>query len=327
MQRWQGPRNGSIRVLSWTPEGLINWLCNPVLQGNTVYLTRITVSKREQIENPDGPIVVPNTHEDERLLTDAEVAAIQQILEINRRIGSDGFNSKPDSSQVYKPYAYLNGLVYCYECGATCTPKTASQGKYQYFACRYAGAGCSNKGSVKKPDIEAALVKDLTKKSQQMRREAMEARSNYTNVVYTTLTAQGASPEQIQKFAATTHPQCGHWNNPAGWGFESMSRLSQLKAQRAALDEIPGSHHLIEATKKQLDDEIREEEAYNNYFIDREAAEIIFAGSNLAFWQSLSSDDKVIIYSKVVRRIYIEKHEVKRIDLNSERTQELEHHG
>lgn len=327
IQRKQGQRNGSDKVLSWTPEGFISWLCNPVLQGSTPYLGRITVSKREQIKNPDGPTVLPGTHLDERLLTDEEVTAIQHILEINRRIGRDGFNRDPDSPQVYKQHAYLNGLVFCYECGAKCTSKTVSQGKYQYFACRYAGAGCSNKGSVKKPDLETAVIKDLTSKSQQMRQEAMEAKSAYASMVYTFLQLQGASSERLQKFAAQNHPQYEDWKNSGRLGFESLSRLAQLKAQRAALNEIPGSHHLIEETKKQLDAEIQEEESYSNYFVDREAAEIIFEGSNLAFWQGLTNDDKVFIYSKVVHKIYIEGHEVKRIDLNSESTQELGRYG
>ena len=323
IRRKQGPRNGSSKVLSWTSDGFIGWLCNPVLQGSTPYLERITVSKREQIKNPDGPTILPSTHLEERLLTDEEVTAIQHILEINRRIGSDGFNRDLDSPQVYKQYAYLNGLVFCYECGAKCTSKTVSQGKYQYFACRYAGAGCSNKGSVKKPNLETALIKDLTSKSQQMRQQAMEAKSAYTSMVYTVLQLQGASSERLQKFAAQSHPQYEAWKNSESWGFESLSRLSQLKAQRAALNEIPGSHHLIEETKKQLDAEIQEEESYSNYFVDREAAEIIFEGSDLAFWQGLTNDDKVPIYAKVVHRIYIEGHEVKRIDLNSASTQEL----
>jgi DNA invertase Pin-like site-specific DNA recombinase len=327
VQRKQGSRNGSDKVFSWTPEGFIGWLCNPVLQGNTPYLGRITVAKREQIINPEGPTILLGTHLDQRLLTDEEVEAIQQILEINRRIGSDGFNRDPDSPQVYKEYAYLNGLVYCYECGAKCTPKTASNGKYQYFACRYAGAGCCNKGSVKKSDIEVALIQNLTCKSQQMRQQAMEARSSYTNMVYTVLQMRGAGDKEMQKFAAKTHPQYEHWKNPEGWGFESMSRLAQLKAQRDALDDVPGAHYLIEEAKKKLDAEIQEEADYNTYFVDREAAEILFEGSNLAFWQGLTHNEKVTLYDKVVHRIYIEGRDVKRIDLNSSPTQGLERDG
>jgi len=235
IQRKQGPRNGSDKVFSWTPEGFIGWLCNPVLQGNTPYLGRITVSKREQTRNPDGPTILLGTHASERLLTDEEVETIQEILEINRRIGSDGFNRDPDSPQVYKEYAYLNGLVYCYECGAKCTSKTASNGKYQYFACRYAGAGCRNKGSVKKPDIEVALIQNLTCKSQQMRQEAMEVRSSYTNMVYTVLQMRGASAEEVQKFAAKTHPQYEHWRNPEGNGSAQISRLLLGKKQKQTI--------------------------------------------------------------------------------------------
>lgn len=98
----------------------------------------------------------------------------------------------------------------------------------------------------------------------------------------------------------------------------SSSRLKQLKAQRAGLDKLPGAHHSFEEAKKAIDQEIREEEARVNAIMDRDAAEIIFNGNNLAFWQGLTSDEKVIIYNRVVNKIFIEGHLVKQVYLNSE---------
>lgn len=316
--RVQGRRNGSNPVFSWTPGGFVGWLCNPVLRGHTVYLERITTSKGKQERNPEGPIYEPDTHPEERLLSDQEWEAIQSILETNRKIGSHGFQRDLDSPQVYTEFAFLNGLVYCSECGAKCTPKTSAKGKYQYFACRYAGASCNNKGSVEKSEIEKFLIQDLVRTSKQMREQAMENRRTVDNVVFIALQMAGATDTEILEYQKTTSPQYRYFKNEQSWGFTSSTRLDQLKAQRAGLDKIPGTHHGIEEAKKIIDDEIQQEEARVNAILDRDAAEIIFNGNNLAFWQGLTNDEKVIIYNRVVNKIFIQGRLIKQVYLNSE---------
>jgi site-specific DNA recombinase len=315
--RVQGRRNGSVPVFSWTPTGFVSWLCNPVLRGDTVYLRRITTPQGRQELNPDGPIYEVNTHPDERLLLDEEWEAIRQILETNRKIGSVGFNKDPNSAQIFKDFAYLNPLVFCAECGSKCTPKT-SKGKYQYFACRYVGAGCNNKGSVSKDEIEKSLFQQLVQASNAMRQEAMDARSSYVNFVYTMLQLTNADESEIQAFAKDTVPLYEHWKQEPGWGFESCTRLTQLQQQRAALDKFPGTHHSIETAKQTLDQEIKEEEERSKAVLDKDAAEIIFSGKNLAFWQGLTPDEKVIIFSRVVNKIFVEGRQIKQIYLNIE---------
>lgn len=315
--RVQGRRNGSVPVFSWTPTGFIGWLCNPVLRGDTVYLRKITTPKGKQEINPDGPIYELNTHPDERLLSNEEWEAIKQILEVNRKIGSIGFNQGSNSSQVFKDFAYLNPLVFCAECGSKCTPKT-SKDKYQYFACRYAGAGCNNKGSVPKKEIEKSLFQQLIQASLVMRQEAMDTRSSYVNFVYTMLQVTNADESEIQAFAENTSPLYAHWKQEPGWGFESSTRLTQLRQQRVSLDNFPGTHDSIETAKHTLDREIKEEEERDAAVLDKDAAEIIFKGNNLAFWQGLTADEKVVVFSKVVHKIFVEGRCIKQIYLNIE---------
>lgn len=316
--RIQGRRSGNTPVFSWTPTGFVNWLCNPVLRGDTVYLERITNSQGKQESNPAGPIYESDTHPTERLLSDKEWEAIQSILATNRRIGSSGFQRDLNSTQTYTEFAFLNKLVYCMECGAKCTPKTGSKGKYQYFACRYAGVSCTNKGSVQKSEIEKSLIQELVKTSKQMREQAMNNRRGVDNFVFTVLQFTGATEAEILEFQKTTAPQYEHFKNESSWGFTPSSRLEQLKAQRAGLDKILGTHPGIEKAKETIDQEIREEEARVDAVLDRDAAEIIFNGNNLAFWQGLTNDEKVTIYNKVVNKIFIQGRLVKQVYLHSE---------
>lgn len=146
----------------------------------------------------------------------------------------------------------------------------------------------------------------------------MEARSFYANLVYTVLQATDADEGEIQAFVKDMHPQYEHWKQEADWSFESSTRLTQLRQQRAALDRLPGTHHAIEAAKQTLDEEIKEEEERSKSVLDKDAAEIIFNGNNLAFWQGLTHDEKVVVFSKVVHKIFIEGRQVKEIYLNIE---------
>ena len=206
--------------------------------------------------------------------------------------------------------------MYCHQCHSRCTPKTAKKGKYQYFGCRYAGAGCNNRGNAQKDEIEIKLCQELVNASQLMREQAMKARRTEVSMQYSVLSLSGAPREEFQKLAATTYPQYRYWRDPTGW--QVNSNLDQLRESRAGLDKVPGSHHSIEDAKRQLDKAIEEEERRERSYLNKSAAEIIFNGNNLIFWQTLSNDDKVSVYSKVIDRIYIQDGEVIQINLRTE---------
>ena len=321
--RVQGRRNGSVPVFSWAPTGFIGWLCNPVLRGDTVYLERITTREGKQEINPDGPIYEPNTHPNERLLSDEEWEAISQILETNRRIGATGFNKDPDNSQVFKEFAYLNSLVFCAECGSKCTSKS-SKSKYQYFACRYAGAGCNNKGSVTKHEIEKGLFQQLVQASHAMRQSAIEARSSSISLFHGMRQLGEVDERKIQAFVNQMHPRYEHFKQESSWDFEFSIRLTTLQQQRADLDDFPGTHPAIEEAKQKIDKEIKEEEERSKAVLGKDAAEIIFSGNNLAFWQGLTHDEKVAVFSKVVHKIFVEGRQVKQIYLKIEARDQAE---
>jgi site-specific DNA recombinase len=298
----------------------MNWIKNPVLQGHTLYLPGVSEINTD-INDPDKTTLIQNSHPEERLITPQDWLNILEAMETSRRIGK-AYEKNSKSGQLYSQYAYLNGLVYCHQCHARCTPKTAKKGKYQYFACRYAGAGCSNHGSVHKSEVEIKLCQELVRSSQLMRKEAMDARGPSVSRQYLILSFQGAPKEEFQKVAATTHPQFKYWKNPTGW--QVQSTIEKLRKSREELDLIENPHHSIEVAKQQLDKEIAEEERRERSALDKTAAELIFNGNNLLFWQTLSNDDKVSVYSKVVDRIYIHDGEVVQINLRTEREHAVE---
>ncbi|MGB3495192.1 MAG: recombinase family protein [Elainellaceae cyanobacterium] len=319
VRRMKGKRGGLKRAFSWSLDGFINWIKNPVLQGHTFYLPGVSKVNTE-LSDPDKTTLIQNSHSSERLISPQDWLNILEAIETSRRIGSD-YEKDSKSDQVYSQYAYLNGLVYCHECHARCTPKTAKKGKYQYFSCRYAGASCINRGSAPKSEVEMRLCQELVRASQIMREEAMDARSTRVSLQYLCLAARGASQAEFQKVAATTHPQFKYWKDPSGW--QVQSNLEGLRESRQQLELIAKPHHSIQEAKKKLDKEIAEEERRERSALDKTAAEIIFNGKNLIFWQTLSNDDKVSIYSKVVDRIYIKDGEVVQINLRTEPESEV----
>jgi len=320
IQRVKGKRGGSKRLLSWSLDGFMGWMRNPVLQGHTLYLPGVSEDNSE-LNELDKTTLIQNTHAEERLISPQDWLNILEAIETSRRIGK-AYEKNAASGQLYSQYAYLNGLVYCHQCHARCTPKTAKKGKYQYFACRYAGAGCSNHGSAQKSEVELKLCQELVRASQLMRREAMDARKPTVSFEYFKLNFRGASQGEFDKVAATTHPQFKYWKNPTGW--QVQSTIEKLRKSREELELIENPHHSIEVAKQQLDKEIAEEERRERSALDKTAAELIFNGDNLMFWQTLSNDDKVSVYSKVVDRIYIHDGEVVQINLRTEPENEVE---
>lgn len=94
--------------------------------------------------------------------------------------------------------------------------------------------------------------------------------------------------------------------------------MQSLQEQRKALDRVPGFNPAIERAKQELEQEIAYEQNYSQSLLDRDAGTIIFAGNNLAFWDTLSNDAKVEIYSKVIKKIFIQSGRVQQIQFNIE---------
>jgi hypothetical protein len=76
----------------------------------------------------------------------------------------------------------------------------------------------------------------------------------------------------------------------------------------------PDLEKLKEKTRQQIAEEINP--FASGSLLDKTAEELIRAGNNLAIWNTLSNDDKVKIYPKLVGRITIRHGEVESIVLN-----------
>ena len=199
--------NGFGKLLYWTPSGFLKWLTNPVLQGHTPYLRQLTVRKRQRETNPDGPEIHRNTHPNQRLLSTEEAQEITSIIATNRRLGGGNFKEKRNNPDRHGEFAYQTGSVFCAQCGSLCTSKTSAQGKYRYFACRYAGVGCSNKKSVNKRQIEQVLIQHLVTQSKAMREDAWRSKSQRLSGATTVLQALGTEDAVVCQFLASAAPR------------------------------------------------------------------------------------------------------------------------
>ncbi len=273
-------RNGADGTLHWTPSGLRYWLTNPVLCGHTVYLKRVVTSKGKRKRNdPDNWQVIKNTHLEHRLMTDEEALEIHQIIKFNTRIGHPSFNNDPNRSGSYREYTYQSGLVFCAECGSKCVSKHGNRPPgYYYFACRYSGMGCGNRNSLSKQKIESALIKTLVQRSAVIDQESDPS----------LLVSQSKS--------------------------ETLKKLeSRLEALEMIHEFDPDLEKLKEKTRQQIAEEINP--FATGSLLDKTAEDLIRAGNHLAIWNTLSNDDKVKIYPKLVERITIRHGEVELIVL------------
>lgn len=276
-------KNGVDRILHWTPTGFKRWITNPVLCGHTVYHKRVTNAKGKRKPNdPKDWQIERNTHPEHCLLTDEQALEIEQILKFSTKIGYPSFNNDPEQPGTYREFSYQKGLVFCPECGQKCISKSASDkkgGHHYYFACRYAGMGCGNLKSTRREKIEAALIQTLVQRSITI--------------------AQGSDQQQ------PIVP-------------EKSEKLQKLEERLAALEKIPDFDPDLEKIKAKTRQLIAEE--LNPFASDSVAnktvSELIVAGNNLAIWHSLSNDEKVLIYHKLVRRITIRNGGVESVILN-----------
>lgn len=252
---------------SWSKSGFNGWLNNLVLCGHTVYNQSKIVGKKSKLNPREQWQIWRDTHPEQRLMTDEEAQEIQQILVSNQKLVGENFN-RPLGSTQRQEYSYQTGLIYCRECGSRCNSKTStSKGKtYSYFACRYSGLGCGNSQSVEKQKIEDFLLKFLIKTSHVMRSQ---------------LDDEGKS--EVPKSA----------------------RLIQLEEQLKAAEIFPGFNINNEQLKAELNQMISDEINLSRCLDNQTVEEIIRRGDNLSFWHTLSFEEKVAVYHRIVGKIFI----------------------
>jgi site-specific DNA recombinase len=270
--------NGTDKVFHWTKRGFSLWLQNPILEGHTCYgRDQRTADGKRKIKPREEWQIIYNTHPEQRLLKNGESEEILRIITANTQICSGAFGTKNHKDEC-RPYAYQIGLIYCAECSSRCISKGVytTKKQYGYYACRHSGIGCNNSKNVKYVDIEAALIAALTEKSQNL---------NQSN----------ENKNEIVPF--------------------KTERLQQLEAQLAFLEQFPGFNPDAEKFKTELKRQIEEE---TNFFTskkleDKTVEEIISAGNNLGIWQTFDSKDKIDVYRRLLRRIFIGDGKVKSI--------------
>ncbi|HLO87948.1 MAG TPA: fdxN element excision recombinase XisF [Nostocaceae cyanobacterium] len=284
IMKTKAKKNGADGILHWTPTGFKRWLTNPVLCGHTVYHKRVTNAKGKRKPNePKNWQIERNTHPEHCLLTDEQALEIEQILKFSTKLGYRCFNSDPNQPGTYREFSYQKGLVFCPDCGHKCIPKSAKcrrKGEHHYyFACRYAGMGCGNLKSTRREKIEAALIQALVQRSAAI--------------------AQGSDQQQ------PVIP-------------EKSEKLQKLEERLAALEKIPDFDPDLENLKAKTRQLITEElnPFSSDSLANKTSEELIVAGNNLAIWYSLSNDEKVPIYHKLVRRITIRNGGVESVILN-----------
>jgi DNA invertase Pin-like site-specific DNA recombinase len=266
-------------LFNWTKSGFVRWLSNPVLRGHTVYNKTKVVGQKRQVTSPQEWNIISNTHSDQRLLTEEEAKEIQEILTANQKLVGHFFPTTSGSSEA-KEYYYQRGLIYCRECGSRCITKTSmsKKKKYFYFACRHFGMGCQNRQSVGKQQIEEFLLKFLVQKSWELRSELGKA-------------------EEIE-------PQ-------------KSDRLIELEEQFKVAESFPGFNINNEKLKEGLRQEITDEINLSSPLANQKVEQIIRTGHNLSFWHTLSNEEKVEVYPRIVQKIFIGQGQVNSILLKT----------
>jgi DNA invertase Pin-like site-specific DNA recombinase len=126
------------------------WLGNPILRGHTSYCKtdKSSSSKRATKKKPEEWELHPNTHPNDRLITDEEFVEIQAILQSNAKK-----HANPGKG------CYLTGLVICDRCGYKCVLKSSPNSKY--YGCRQSGISRQNRSCIRLEKIDQAIISQL----------------------------------------------------------------------------------------------------------------------------------------------------------------------
>jgi DNA invertase Pin-like site-specific DNA recombinase len=246
----------SDELLLWgAGDNLKDWLKNPVLRGHTAYLKyRKTGRKKPESEWE----IHPDTHVDQRLMSDEEYDEILSILaSISKKVGA------------FSATFYLTGLVYCQECGHRCVLKRDHHG---YYGCRNSGIGCSNKKNVRVEKLDEAVIRSLFERAN----SCLDASKGCDQ--------DGAEPQDILEIKKQLE------------GIENLLEISPNPAlQQARYDLL-----------KQIEQKTNPDRTLT---FDQATAEDLIQhpqARDLAFWYTLTEDERNIVYEKLVDRITIQ---------------------
>lgn len=243
--------------------GLSNWMKNPALRGHLQYL--------------GGAEIVWDAHPTEVLITEAEFQRIQEILNLNKRIG--GWGAMNDRH-------YLTGLMICDVCRRNLWinrggGERRGQPRYQYGHCHQAQIGrCPNTGFTRLEVIETALIDVLVAAAERI--AAM--------VTDKTSTTREASPE-VQRLRGELAKVEALMASSSTTTFLAQ-HATHLRNQIAALTEGPPPTALA---------------------LRAELAEI---GADRGFWEkTLTPSEKAILYPHFVEAIRVRDRAVVGVDL------------
>lgn len=213
-----------------------------------------------------------------------EAEQIQQIIEFNASRLGPALLKQDLKNGTYAEFAYLQGLVFCAECGAKAITKTkySKDGRtmYYYYACRHARKGCNNLKGTRKQQIEETLIKHFLEQSR-------------------TIVVDSDDLDRAPDYRT--------------------KRLEELESELSVLEKFdrqdPALEQLKETIRQQIQDEMN---PFSRRALERKTAqEIIQAGNNLAVWNLLTSDVKVDVIPKLLERITVAHGQVQSIVLKA----------
>ncbi|MGB3494230.1 MAG: zinc ribbon domain-containing protein [Elainellaceae cyanobacterium] len=146
-------------LLLWSSSNsLIEWSQNPVLQGHTAYLKfRSTGASKPN----DEWEMHPDTHPDQRLLTDEEAHELRSIRRRRRR-------QMPNAEGRYQ----LTGRVCCHHCGYKMELKRNAN--YRYYGCSMSGCQpeVQRKSLIRVEVLEESIAKALHQRANHLTTQA-----------------------------------------------------------------------------------------------------------------------------------------------------------
>jgi hypothetical protein len=215
---------------AWSVTGLTNWLLNPVLCGDTPYLT----GKHPRSGNYVEQIIEYNTHPDQALLTRQQQAQIRNQLQINRT------NSGHQKGKWINPF---RGLVYCAYCQTSMDFTNAPSGgkTVRYATCRVhrksIGRTCPNTKYTRLELIESATI------------DALIDRAKEINLIVIDADQILESPEVINLRSQLHQLQSIPGNNPAIAAaiqdLQAQLETARLKSQSLDLNQSELKNDLV----------------------------------------------------------------------------------
>jgi hypothetical protein len=95
--------------------------------------------------------------------------------------------------------------------------------------------------------------------------------------------------------------------------------LIELEEQLKVAESFPGFNINNEKLKTELRQQITDEISLSCSFANQTVEEIIRTGNNLSFWHTLSNEEKVAVYHRIVHKIFIRNGQVDSILLKTQK--------